>query len=68
MTVDDQDPPGWKVAEISYLRPHDVVCALCGQLIPGRYWEERVGGERRSFCDPDHAERYATHWLASKGK
>lgn len=61
MTAAEQEVPGWRTAEISYLRPYDIVCALCGQLVPGRYWEAEADGELRRFCSPDHADRFETY-------
>jgi hypothetical protein len=53
----------WRISEVGYLEPYHVVCELCGQLVPGRYWLERVAGSDRIFCDAGHAERYQTYWL-----
>jgi hypothetical protein len=58
----------WKKSEIGYLAPYAVVCALCGQLVPGRYWQETVGGEEHIFCDADHASKYESYWLPRYGK
>jgi hypothetical protein len=57
----------WKRSEIGYLEPYSTACALCGQLVPGRYWSERVEGVEHVFCDPDHAARYESYWLPRYG-
>lgn len=53
----------WRRSEVGYLEPYHVVCALCGQLVPGRYWLEKVANADHVFCSPRHAELYATYWL-----
>jgi hypothetical protein len=58
----------WRTEPIGYLKPYDVVCELCGQLVPGRYWTEQVAGADRRFCDPGHAELYRTYWLPRHGR
>jgi hypothetical protein len=57
----------WRDSEIGYLHPYRVVCELCGQLVPGRYWVELVAGEQRIFCSPDHAAKYERYWLPRHG-
>jgi hypothetical protein len=32
----------WRTEPIGYLKPYDVSCALCGQLVPGRHWVAAV--------------------------
>jgi hypothetical protein len=58
----------WRRAEISYLQPYDVVCRLCGQLVPGRYWSEPAEGEDLVFCNSQHAEKYVSYWLPRYGE
>jgi hypothetical protein len=57
----------WQTKAIGYLEPYDVVCALCGQLVPGRHWVEDVDGAQRTFCDPRHADLYESYWLPRYG-
>ena len=58
----------WCQSPIGYLEPYNTVCELCGQLVPGRYWRESVGGAERIFCSPDHAEKYETYWIPQYGQ
>jgi hypothetical protein len=53
----------WRTSAIGYLEPYHVVCDLCGQLVPGRFWHATVEGVDHVFCNPDHAGRYETYWL-----
>jgi hypothetical protein len=57
----------WRTEPIGYLKPYDVVCALCGQLVPGRHWVAAVDETERTFCDPRHAELYGSYWLPRHG-
>ena len=57
----------WQPSPVGYLEPHRVVCELCGQLVPGRYWLQTVGDVDHVFCNPDHAEMYETYWLPRYG-
>jgi hypothetical protein len=57
----------WRHSEVGYLQPYRVVCELCGQLVPGRYWQQFAAGEERIFCDPDHAAKYESYWLPRHG-
>ncbi|HEX4009421.1 MAG TPA: hypothetical protein VHX62_05415 [Solirubrobacteraceae bacterium] len=52
---------------MGYLEPYRVVCELCGQLVPGRYWLDTIASRDRIFCSPDHAARYETYWLPLYG-
>ncbi len=52
----------WRPSEISYLEPCKVVCELCGQLVPGRFWLEDIEGAERVFCNTDHARKYVSYW------
>lgn len=58
----------WHANPISYLTASRVICELCGQLVPGQFWEEEIEGSRRVFCNPDHAARYESYWLPLYGK
>ena len=57
----------WRRSEVGYLEPYDVVCALCGQLVPARVWYELIGTEELRFCSPDHADKYQSYWLPRYG-
>ena len=57
----------WHSSPVGYLEPYHVVCELCGQLVPGRYWAETVGGAERIFCNARHAELYESYWLPRYG-
>jgi hypothetical protein len=57
----------WRTAPIGYLKPYDVSCALCGQLVPGRHWVAAVDDRERTFCDPRHADLYVSYWLPRHG-
>jgi hypothetical protein len=58
----------WRHAEISYLKASRIHCDLCGQPIPGRYWVVAVNGLDRSFCSPEHEEKYVSYWIPRHGK
>jgi hypothetical protein len=58
----------WRESEIGYLEPYRVVCELCGQLVPGRYWLQTAAGASRVFCNPDHAAKYESYWLPRHGQ
>jgi hypothetical protein len=58
----------WKRAELGYLKAYATYCELCGQLVPGRYWEAVVEGEMRVFCSPPHEQKYVSYWLPRYGK
>jgi hypothetical protein len=49
----------WRTQPIGYLEPYEVVCTLCGQLVPGRHWVE----DEHSFCSPRHEQLYRSYWL-----
>lgn len=51
----------WRTAVIGYMDPHDVRCALTGQLLPGRYWMAVVDGAELAFVDERHERLYAAH-------
>ena len=53
----------WRTEPIGYLQPYEVVCALCGQLVPGRHWVE----DERAFCSSRHAQLYRSYWLPRYG-
>jgi hypothetical protein len=57
----------WRQSPIGYLEPYNVVCDLCGQLVPGRCWTEAIDGSERVFCNPRHAELYESYWLPRYG-
>jgi hypothetical protein len=57
----------WRESEVGYLEPYDIVCALCGQLVPGRFWQETIDGDELRFCNADHAGKYRTYWLPRYG-
>jgi len=57
----------WRRAETGYLKASRIHCELCGQLIPGRYWVEVVEGSERTFCSPEHEEKYVSYWLPRYG-
>jgi hypothetical protein len=54
----------WRRASVGYLRPHSLRCALCGQLLPGRYWSDSVG---KTFCGLDHECLYRSYWIPRYG-
>jgi hypothetical protein len=58
----------WKETEISYLKPTDTFCTLCGHPIATRYWAAEVEGAERPFCSPEHEARYHSYWLPRYGK
>ena len=58
----------WQESPIGYMEPYSVVCDLCGQLVPGRYWAADVNGSDHIFCNPRHAELYETYWLPLHGQ
>jgi hypothetical protein len=58
----------WRPSEISYLEPCKVICELCGQLVPARFWSEETAGAQRVFCNPDHARKYESYWLPLYGQ
>jgi hypothetical protein len=57
----------WRESKVGYLERYDVVCALCGQLVPGRFWQETIDGDELRFCSAGHAEKYRTYWLPRYG-
>lgn len=58
----------WKRVELSYLKANRTACELCGQPLPGRYWQADVEGKVRIFCGPAHEEKYLTYWLPRYGQ
>ncbi len=57
----------WVTPPVSYIEPRRIFCALCGRPIARRYWRDAPAGEARPFCDPSHADLYATYWLPTYG-
>jgi hypothetical protein len=51
----------WHTAIIGYMDPHDVRCALTGQLLPGRYWLSVVDGIELAFVDERHERLFRTY-------
>ena len=42
----------WRESKVGYLERYDVVCALCGQLVPGRFCRRRSTGTSCGFAAP----------------
>ncbi|MBX3070482.1 MAG: hypothetical protein KF883_08320 [Thermomicrobiales bacterium] len=57
----------WITPSVSYVEPLRISCELCGRPIARRYWQERIGGEARIFCEESHADLYLTYWLPTWG-
>jgi hypothetical protein len=57
----------WVVPTVSDVEPKRRFCALCGRPIARPYWRAAPAGEPLVFCEPAHADLYATYWLPVHG-
>lgn len=51
----------WILPAVSYVDPTRRFCELCGRPIARRYWQIAIEERKRIFCDPTHADLYATY-------
>jgi ribosome-binding protein aMBF1 (putative translation factor) len=42
---------------------HIRYCALCGQVIPGRFWEVKIEGSPQTFCQPACEALYLSYLM-----
>jgi hypothetical protein len=57
---------GWVTPEVSYVDPARRFCQFCGRPIARRFWKVETRGDVAIFCDPAHADLYATYPMSSK--
>lgn len=57
----------WETIETAWYDTSVQTCALCGQMIPKRFWEAEVRGEALVFCSEECEQLYRSYWLPKYG-
>jgi hypothetical protein len=54
----------WEESDARWFELRLLYCALCGKVIPRRFWRAEVDGAARIFCDPSCEALYRSYVLA----
>jgi len=53
----------WEESDAHWFELRLLYCALCGKVIPRRFWRAEAGAAARIFCDPSCERLYRSYVL-----
>lgn len=54
----------WEESDARWFELRLLYCALCGKVIPSRFWRVELDGASRIFCDQNCEALYRSYLLA----